>query len=52
MYRPLRMFKTTLGQPYVMYKRFIYAIMLCIKSVSCMEGFIECTVNVHAQALN
>ena len=35
-----------------MYTRLIYAIMLCMKSVSCMEGFIECTVNVQAHALN
>ena len=34
-----------------MYKRLIYAIMLYMKAVSCMESFIECTVNVHAHAL-
>ena len=26
--------------------------MLCMKSVLCMKGFIECTENVHAHALN
>ena len=41
-----------MAQPYVMYTRLKYAIMLCMKSVTCMEGLIECTVNVHAHALN
>ena len=35
-----------------MYTRLIYAIMMCMKLVSWMEGFSECTVNVHAHALN
>ena len=35
-----------------MYTRLMYAMMLCMKLVSWMEGFIQCTVNVHALALN
>ena len=35
-----------------MYTLLIYSIVRCIKLVSWMEGFSECTVNVHAHALN
>ena len=35
-----------------MYTRLMYATMLCMMLVSWTEGFIECTVNVYAHALN
>ena len=35
-----------------MFTRLMYAIMLKMRLVSWIEGFSECTVNVHAHALN
>ena len=35
-----------------MYTRLMYALTLCMMLVSWKEGFIECTVNVYAHALN
>ena len=35
-----------------MYRPLIYAIMMCMKLVSFLEGFSESTVNGHAHALN
>ena len=35
-----------------MYTRLMYAMTLCMKLVSSKEGYIECTVNDYAHALN
>ena len=35
-----------------MYSRLMYAMMLCMKLVSCKQGYIECTVNDYTHALN
>ena len=35
-----------------MYTRLMYAMTLCMKLVSWKEGYIECTVNDYAHALN
>ena len=52
MYRPLLVFESTLGKTLC----YIYTLNVCydaLHDVSVMdECFIECTVNVYAQALN
>ena len=35
-----------------MYTQLMYAMTLCMKLVSWKEGYIECTVNGNAHALN
>ena len=35
-----------------MHTRLMYTMTLCMKGVHRKEGFIECTVNVHAHTLN